>query len=485
MTEVGVLDYVIILLYFGIVGYAGYVGAKRSKTTEDYWVAGRRLGLAMFWGTLVAVMLGGAATIGSTRLGYKFGLSGAWMDVTFGLGIALLGVLLSTVLARLRLFSTAELMGIRYGQFSRLTTAIIMSLYTTLIGVIQIIAMGTIFHLLLGWDATWAMVLAGGFVIVYTWAGGMWAVTLTDILQFGIMTVGIFLLLLPASLSKVGGFGSLRAQLPDSYFTISAIGWDTVWAYILLFVFGLLVGQDIWQRMFSARNAAVARAGAYLAAAYCVALGLATALIGMSAKVLFPDLARPDTAFAQMATAALPVGLTGFVLAAVLAAQMSTGDSAILSSATLLTNDIYGGFIRRDLTPEQLVSAAKWFTLGNGLVALVFALWVQDILVALDVAYAFLSGSLFIPILGALFWKRATWQGTLGSIGVSAVVVIYMLATKGLSSTDPIMYGLPVSLIAFVAISLLTPAPSAAELAAWEQTLHARDQVESTAQAGG
>jgi solute:Na+ symporter, SSS family len=90
---------------------------------------------------------------------------------------------------------------------------------------------------------------------------------------------------------------------------------------------------------------------------------------------------------------------------------------------------------------------------------------------ALTVAYDLLSGALFVPIVGALFWRRATAAGALVSMVVSSVVVVALMATRGLFSNDPIIYGMLVSLVIFVAVSLLTPKPSEERMRAWERRL--------------
>ena len=126
-----------------------------------------------------------------------------------------------------------------------------------------------------------AILVAGGLVVLYSVAGGMWSITLTDIIQFCIMTVGIFFLLLPFSIFAAGGLSGMQEALPASYFDITAIGWQTIFTYFLLFFFGLMIGQDIWQRVFTARSPEIARWGSVAAGVYCLLYALAGALVGI------------------------------------------------------------------------------------------------------------------------------------------------------------------------------------------------------------
>jgi SSS family solute:Na+ symporter len=288
-------------------------------------------------------------------------------------------------------------------------------------------------------------------------------------LQFLIMTVGIFFLLLPLSIAAAGGFSGMQEALPDSYFDLTAIGWQTIFTYFLLFFFGLMIGQDIWQRVFTARNPEIARWGSVTAGVYCLLYALAGALVGTAARVILPDLATPDNAFARVASEALPAGITGLVLAAALAAVMSTASAGLLASSTILANDVYAGFVVRGEHNKVLVSRVT--TLLVGVVTLVISLIVSDVVGALTVAYDLLTGALFVPIVGALFWRRATAAGALASMVAGSIVVVIFMVRDGLFANSPIIWGLAVSLVVFVVVSLLTPRPSEERMSTWERRL--------------
>jgi SSS family solute:Na+ symporter len=333
---VGALDYIVVVAYFAVMLGAAWWGYRRARTADDYLVAGRRLGYPMFIGTLSAVVLGGASTIGTVSLGYEHGLSGAALVFMIGLGLIGLGVLLSRRIAVAGVYTVPELMAKRYGISARLVSAAIMAAYALMIAVTSTIASGTVFNDLLGVSTTAAIVIAGGVVVLYCVTGGMWSLTLTDIVQFAIMTLGIFALLLPFAVSEAGGFGAMGDKLPASYFEPTSIGASTIFTYFLLFFFGLMIGQDIWQRIFTGRDEKMIRRGTIFAGAYCVVYGIAGALIGAAAKVVLPNLGNPDEAFSAIVEAVLPAGITGLVLAAALAAIMSTASAALLASSTIL-----------------------------------------------------------------------------------------------------------------------------------------------------
>ena len=464
-----VLDYLIMLIYFAVMIGAGYWGLRRARSADDYLVAGRRLGPFMYIGCLSAVVLGGASTIGGVALGYENGISGMWLVFWIGMGVIALGVLMSTRLSRLGVYTVAEMLENRYGAPSRLISALIIAAYALMIAVTSTIAIGSVFNVVLGLSPTVAILVAGGIVVAYSVAGGMWSITLTDIIQFCIMTVGIFFLLLPFSIFAAGGLSGMREALPASYFDITAIGWQTIFTYFLLFFFGLMIGQDIWQRVFTARSPEVARWGSIAAGVYCLLYALAGALVGTAARVILPDLGSSDNAFARITTEALPVGITGLVLAAALAAVMSTASAGLLASSTILANDVYTGLVAGDDHNKVLVNRVS--TLLVGIVVLVISLIVSDVIGALTVAYDLLSGALFVPIVGALFWRRATTAGALASMAAGSVVVVIFMVLDGLFANTPIIWGMLASLVAFVVVSLLTPKPSEERMRSWERQL--------------
>jgi len=445
------LDTIVIAIYFAVMLGAAYWGFRRARTADDYLVAGRRLGSPMFIGTLSAVVLGGASTVGTISLGYEHGISGAWLVIMIGLGLIGLGVLLSRRLVKAGVYTVPELMAKRYGVSARIVSAAIMAAYALMIAVTSTIASGTVFNSLLDVSTTVAVLIAGGVVVLYCVTGGMWSLTMTDIIQFGIMTVGIFGLLLPFAIADAGGLSGMQDTLPASYFEPASIGWNTIFTYFLLFFFGLMIGQDIWQRIFTGRTEKIVRTGTIVAGLYCMLYGVAGALIGAAAKVVVPRLESPDEAFAAVTEAVLPVGITGLVLAAALAAIMSTASAALLASSTIVANDLLT-LVRKVSNP---MVATRITTLVIGVAVVGVSLVLNDVVGALTVAYDLLTGALFVPIVLGLLWARGTARAAVWSMAVSSVVIIVLLFTSGLYSNDPIIYGLLTSLVVYVGISLV------------------------------
>ncbi|WP_020123242.1 sodium:solute symporter [Streptomyces canus] len=472
------VDYTVIVVYLVGMLAMGWWGMRRARSKSEFLVAGRRLGPAMCSGTMAAIVLGGASTIGGVGLGYRYGLSGAWMVFTIGLGLLALSVFFSARIARLKVYTVSEMLDLRYGGRAGVISGVVMWAYTLMLAVTSTIAYATIFDVLFDMNRTLAIVLGGSIVVAYSTLGGMWSITLTDMVQFVVKTIGVLLLLLPIAVVKAGGFGEMRAKLPTGYFDPLGIGGETIFTYVLIYTFGMLIGQDIWQRVFTARNDTTARWGGTVAGTYCLAYALAGAVIGTAAKVLYPNLANADDAFATIVKDELPVGVRGLVLAAALAAVMSTSSGALIACATVANNDIWSRLRGRAPSGDHdEVRGNRVFILVMGVAVIGTAIALNNVVEALTVAYNLLVGGLLVPILGGLLWKRGTAQGALASVVVGGLAVIGLMAGYGILANEPVYYGLLASLVVYVAVSLATPATDTAVLEAWRDRLAGRGEV--------
>lgn len=454
------LDILVMVLYaLGMLGL-GWVGMRRSKNQEDFLVAGRNLGPGMYMSTMAATVLGGASTIGTVRLGYVHGISGFWLCATIGAGIIILNLFLAKPLLKLRIFTVTQVLERRYNPITRQVSAIIMFAYALMIGVVSTLGIGTVLQVFLDLPFSVSILLSGGLVVAYSTVGGMWALTLTDVVQFVIKTIGLLLLLLPISLHRAGGWDELMAKLPASAFSFTTIGNDTIITYVLIYTFGVLIGQDIWQRVFTARNDSVARYAGTAAGIYCVIYGLACALIGMCARVLLPNLDDVNNAFAAIIQTALPDGIRSLVITAAMAAMMSTASAGLLAASSTLSEDLLPKL--RGGKPSSL-GINRLCALISGIAVLIVALAVSDVLSALTLAYNLLVGGMLIPLIGAIFWKRATPAGAMTAMILGCLTAAAFMWKDGIDANTPIYYSLAVGLVSYVVVSLSSPRPASLE----------------------
>ncbi len=216
----------------------------------------------------------------------------------------------------------------------------------------------------------------------------------------------------------------MQARLPSGFFSLTNIGAAKIASFFVLYFFGIIIGQDVWQRVFTARSVKVARNGGIGVGVYCVAYAVAGALIGTAAHAFLPPLADGDTAFAQAVNAVLPVGLRGLVLAAALAAIMSTASACLLAASTVMLEDVYLP-LRRAVNAGS-VGQSRAVTLGLGVVMTVLSCAMHDVIAALTIAYDLLVGGLLVPVIGAMLWRGGTSAGALTSIAVGGTLVVVL-----------------------------------------------------------
>jgi SSS family solute:Na+ symporter len=465
------VDVAIVAAYLVAMIAFGFWGKRRATTESDFLVAGRRLGPVLYSGTMAAIVLGGASTIGGVGLGYQYGLSGMWLVVAIGTGILLLSLLFAGRIQRLGVYTVSQMLELRYGPGSSVLSGVVMFGYTLMLSVTSTIAYATIFAALLDLPRVPSILLGGAVVVLYSALGGMWSITLTDFVQFVIKTVGIFFVLLPVVLVQAGGF----AALPPQALSLTTIGGDTIVTYFVIYTFGLLIGQDIWQRVFTARSPGVARWAGTASGVYCLLYGVAGALIGTAASVVLPGLAERDDAFAAIVEATMPPVLAGLVLAAALAAVMSTSSGALIATATVFGQDIAQRLRGRrpgqtDGSESEHVRSNRVLIVVFGVVMIAIACVLQDVVAALTVAYDILVGGLLVPILGGLVWRRGTNVGAVLAMAVGTVATLATMVVVGdIYANEPIYVGLASGLVAFVAGSLASRPTASDVLAEWDR----------------
>ena len=225
---------------------------------------------------------------------------------------------------------------------------------------------------------------------------------------------------------------------------------------------------------------------------------IAGAMIGLGARVALPAIdvkaLGKDVVYAEVATNLLPIGIGGLVLAAAVAAMMSTASGALIAAATVARADVvpfvagwFGKTINTDDSdnPEHDVKANRVWVLGLGVVAIVIAIVTKDVVAALTIAYDILVGGLLVAILGGLVWKRGTGIAAAASMAVGSVVTLGTMIIleinaevplDGIYANEPIYCGLLASAAVYVAASLLTHPTDPAVMRAWHRRVASQEQ---------
>ena len=396
----------IVILYFAAVIGIGVLTRRKRWSLDEFFVSGRRVSTLLVTGSLLATIIGGSATIGMTGLGFTRGLTGSWWMLAGCAGLLVLGFFLARKVREYGLYTLPELAGKQYDGRIALASSILISV--AWLGVIagQIIAAGKIASAIgIGSPVLW-MVLFTVVFTGYVMLGGQNAVIRTDILQAGIIFAGI-LAGLGITLWHVGGISGLVQALPADRFDFplsSRFGLPELASYLLLIGSTYVAGPDIYSRLFSARDARTARRAVFWTAALLVPVALAVTLIGMGASVLFPDIPA-ENSFPSLINILFPPWLGGLMLAALLAAVMSSADSTIMSAGTIVAVDILGRF-NPGRDKNRILKYSRFSILIIGLLSLGLALMLQGIINALMFAYTIYTCGVIIPVLAGFYRKK-------------------------------------------------------------------------------
>jgi len=466
------LQIVVLIVYFtGLFG-TGLYATRFIGSNTDFLLAGRRLGLALATATLCATHFGGGFVLGSGEWGYTHGMTGIAYAVGVGFSLILLGFVAARKMRRLAMFTVPDYLELRYNsKLARLLGTLL-----SLVAIVGIIgaqvwaAQGALS--ILGVDPTWAAVAATLMFIVYTAMSGLWGVTLTDAVQLAIIFVGVPIAAVLA-VGEAGGFEGIRIAIDaqsmeigtDRYFSPFGAGLGLVLAAVVPTMMYTLIGQDFYQRLFAARDENTAFRAAVFAGALLIAFAIFPVVTGMAARALFGADIEAARAIPMLIDEVLPAWAAAIVIAAILGAIMSTADSLLMAGTSHVTHDIYIKLIdpAAGKDSKRLLLISRIVTVVLGLLALWMALNFKAIIGMLLMSYTLYAAGVFIPVVGGLYWKRATAAGAIAAIvGGSAFGLAGELGWVAPAAL-PLVGGLPiivsgalVSLLLFIAVSLLT-----------------------------
>lgn len=444
---VGMIVYLLILIVIG------FVGAGKAKDSDHYLVANRGLTLPVLVGTIIAGWLGAGTVVGHANISYSSGFGALWWVAGGTVAITIV-IAISKKLRRLDLYTVPDLLELRYGPIAKVIGSItIIIAFTGIVGS-QIKAMSYVLEAVTNIDPKFGAIIGALLVIFYTVMGGMYSVAYTDVLQYGMLLVGL-LIAAPIALNAAGGFSGWEATLPSTHFEpTGGLGISGALAIALPFLMLATVDQNLYQRMYSAKSGDTARKGAVFGLIGGVTVMLLVFVIAVSSAVLFPDI-NPDLAVYIVSTDLLNPFLGMILLLAILSIVMSTADSYLLSPATNISKDLYHRFINPNATDKQIMIVTRASVIVLGFIGLAGALWFDTFLGFMLVGYTVYGAGVFFPILAAFLWRGATYKGAIASIGGGLISTLVW--EFGVNSSIPTIYiGAATSLILLIIVSLFT-----------------------------
>jgi solute:Na+ symporter, SSS family len=447
VLNLGPTDLLVIAAYVAAALLIGW-RRRRAGDAEDFLLAGRRLPLPLFVGSLVASWYGGLLGVG--EIAYSDGLvnwvsqGGFWY-----LAYLLFALLLARRLNRSRQTTLPDQMEALHGRSARHLASLLN--FVNVVPISYVLSLGLVIHGFTGWPL-WLSILAGTSLgALYSMAGGFRAVIHIELMQFALMCVGVAMVI-PFAVFRLGGSSYLRAHVPPSHlrpagrYGAQELG---VWALIAL---STLVDPGWYQRCYAAATPGVARTGIFCAVGFWFLFDVCTTFSGIYARAALPGV-DARLAYPMLADRVLPSGLKGLFVVGMLANIMSTLDAYSFVGATSLSHDLL-----RRVQPKSSDRRIVWFTrLGilvtSGLATALALAFPESIKSIWKTVGTLTTSAILLPMLLGLTGWRPPGAGVLsmsgGIVGTLGWAAVRRWGRASALRTEAMLPGLLLSLLGY------------------------------------
>ena len=453
MNTEHLVDLSVVAFYLVAVTILGmWVGRKKSGSTQDYFLGGRQFNWLLIGFSLFATNINMTFFVAWTGQAARGGFAAFNPELLGGLMLTISAMVFIPLYLRSRIYTIPQFLELRFNRASKVIfggTFVIQSvlaspiaIYTASLGVLS----------LFGWEINQQNVILCGIVILctvglYAIFGGLTSVVITDMVQVIIM-IGGGLMVAVVGLWKVGGFGVIQEALPDNFELLrphsdKEFPWSAVLTGQLLHsAFYAFTSIQILQRVLAGKDLHNAKCGMLLGA-YLKLFGVVLFLVpGLVAAVLYSDVQNTDTLYTTMVRDFLPMGLSGLVLAGMVAAMMSSQDSGINAQASVVALDLYP-LVRPGAGQREAVLVGKSFAACN----MVWGVLAAPIFMNLDSALFDLAmtvaGFMVIPsgtvFLFGRFNRRLNGKGAVTTLFLGMLIGTYYVSTKNFPALNDYM----------------------------------------------
>ncbi len=459
------------ILYLGMVLGVSIWGFRKSKTEEDFLVAGRSIGPWVGGAVLAATQISAGTFVGTLGRYYQTGVSWGWAWFGVWAGWVVSAYFVAPKLRKFGALTVADYVGTRFAsERARTIAAVLIILCYSILLTAQFQAIGEIASAVFGMTPRTAMALLLASTGFYTALGGVRSSSYIEFVQTLIMVLAL-VVAVPVVLSHTGGVaalgeyvGSIEPRLTGWWFT-----WQEILATSLAFGLGIAAAPYEMTRYYSMRDVATVRYAIGISMALQVCIAVSVMLLGIGMRGVFPYLPSADQASSIMASTIMSPLLGSLFLIAMLSAIMSTVNSILLVTGGAFAHDLY----KRLINPAASQARLVWVNRISIVVLALIPFWVAGLKLgdvqALVVEQAkFIASFFFVPVVVGLNWKRGTKEGAIWSmvVGFLGCLAWTFTGQKTVAhhGIDSVEVGVVLSAIAFVVASRLSPPTPAKNL---------------------
>jgi len=448
----GLFAYVLIQL--GIAVWA----SRKIAGDADYLVAGRRLGEFTLGLSLFATWFGGETVMGASAAIASEGIAGARAEpVGYALCLAAAALLVAGALRSKGYMTLADFFRDRFGPRAEVAAALVSIPTSVIWAAAQLIALAALLAAVTEIPVTLALLLAGGFAVVYTFMGGLLGDVITDVVQSLVVLAGLVLLLFML-IGRAGGVEAGLASLRPEQLVLVPPGesWIERLDAFAIPILGSIVAQEMIARFLGAKTARVAVRGGLIAAGLYLVVGaapIAFGLIGVNAG-FGPE--TGDLYLPLMAAELLPGALFVMFIGALFSAVLSTVDSALLAVSGLATENLYAR-VRRKAGSVEKLWAARTLTVVAGAAALMVAFSGETIYGLVELASSLGSAGLLVSLLIGLHSRFGGEWSALAALAAGLITI--WIADWVFVIPGGFLLSIAAALLAYTALGVLRPQP--------------------------
>jgi solute:Na+ symporter, SSS family len=471
------VDISVFVLYMVLVLGIGFYFLRKNRDADDYYVGSRKMGSVHIGLSVVATDVGGGFSIGLGGLGFILGLAGSWMLFTGLVGAWLSAVVLIPKVHPLgkdmKLFTFPEIFRHFYNRRVAMAAGIISGIGYLGFTSSQILAGAKLASAtFIDLDMNTALVIMGVIAVVYTVMGGIKAVIYTDTFQWIILMGGLVFIGIPIGYTAIGGMPAIRETLGPEFLSFSNVPWQTIvnWAVTIIPIW--FVGMTLYQRIYATRTVKQAQKAWYIAGIFeWPFMAMMGVVLGLFSRVAFEngmfeylgymagDGMDPEQGLPMLLRTILPVGLMGLMMSAYFSAIMSTADSCMMAASGNLLTDVLSRLFRIGGNQKVMLRFSQGLTLFIGVLALLIAATMENVLELMLYSYAFMVSGLLMPVIGAFFLKKRTSLAAFWSMLTGGGTTL-ILTASGVSlpfDLDPNIFGITASALTFFSLVTLIP----------------------------
>jgi SSS family solute:Na+ symporter len=439
MKSVNIYDYLVILGYFLFMLGIGLYFMKINKGAKEYFAGGSMIpwwvsGMTLYMANFSAWTFTGAAGFAYATGWFAICYFGTW-SISYYVG----SQLTASRWRRTRSISPVEYTYTRFNFTTQQFLSAVISVNFTLSAGVQLAATTKLLAPVMGLDITMVTLVTGIVILLYTFMGGLWAVSITDVVQ-GVILLSITFIVMPLALALVGGPARLLESMPPLSFDhwYNGVHYTEHWLVSIFMIMCLGTAAGAAQRFYSVKDEKDAKRVGKLAGGLFLTVPFVFGVPPLVARLIWPDLSQveffkpyigknpQDLVFIALCLKLLPNGLIGVFLAAMLAATMSTLSSVYNMVSSILSRDIYQGWIRPETNDVQLLKVGRIFSVALGLfvtvMAVVFVNSQFGIFNLMQAFFTLLNIPVVVPVAFGLIFKRVPKWSAVGAITWGLIV---------------------------------------------------------------